>query len=353
VNLSRRDRRAQQVLRSVIGVTLFLSGAPRPAHACDVCAIYTATALQETRSGFWAGIAEQFTRFDTTQIDAHQVENPGEYVNSSTTQVLLGYNFDEQWTLQLTVPFVARDFRRLHDGLLEKGNVGGIGDASLLARYNAFSHTTANSILRLSVLGGLKYPTGDPDDLKEPPDADAPAATSAGSLGSQPPRLTTGRPPPRPHHEEGDPSGIHGHDLALGSGSLDGILGATLFWSYKRLFASGAVQYKITTEGAHDYQFANELSYWGGPGLFVLLQHAYTMALQAEFSGESKGTDTQGGSHDPSTGITALYAGPRIMLTYKRSLQADLGGALPVVQNNTGLQLVPDYRIHGGLIWRF
>jgi hypothetical protein len=345
--------RVLRALQSVIGGALLLSVALRPADACDVCAIYTATALQETRTGFWAGIAEQFTRFDTMQIDAHQVENPGEYLNSSITQLLLGYNFDEQWTLQLSVPFIARDFRRLHDGVLEKGDVGGIGDVSLLVRYNAFSHTTANSILRFSVLGGLKYPTGDPDDLKEEPDEEVPPAGSARGMGSLSQPLTTGPPPPRPHHEEGDPSGIHGHDLTLGSGSLDGIVGATLFWSYKRLFVSGALQYKITTEGAHDYQFANELSYWGGPGAFVLLQHVYTVALQAELSGESKGTDTQGGTHDPSTGITALYAGPRIMFTYKRSLQADLGGALPLIQNNTGLQIVPDYRIHGGVIWRF
>jgi len=332
---------------------LLVGTGSRAARACDVCAIYTATALQETRAGFWAGLAEQFTRFDTETIDGHQVENPGEYINSSTTQLLLGYNFDDRWSLQLTVPFIYRSYRRLHDNVLQKGDVGGIGDVSLLAHYNALTHVTENMILRFGVFGGLKYPTGDASKLKEPRAEEDASEAATRTGGPSAGRLTTAPAPPLPHHSETDPSGIHGHDLALGSGSLDGVFGANLFWSWKRLFTTASVQYKVTTEGAHDYQFANELSYAGGLGAFVLLGHAYTVALQGALSGESKGTDTQHGEHDGGTAVTSLYAGPRLLFTYKRSLQADLGGALPVIQNTSGLQLVPDYRIQGGVIWRF
>ena len=148
-------------------------------------------------------------------------------------------------------------------------------------------------------------------------------------------------------------SAIHGHDLALGSGSVDGIVGAQLFWSWRRVFMMAALQYALRTEGDFDYTHAHDLIWAGGPGEFVFLTEQYTVGIQAELTGESKGNDTLGGVKMTDTAITALYIGPDVRFTWGTSLGANLATDLPLVQNNSGLQAVPNFRLRGGLTWRF
>lgn len=302
------------------------------AYACDVCEIYTATTLQETRTGLWLGVAEQFTHFATLKDSGNQVANPGEHLNSSITQLLFGYSFGPRWSLQASIPLITREFRRMGENGLESGHESGIGDVALLARYNAFSHVSETTTTRISLLAGVKFPVGNSEPLAEELIADG---------------TGNGAPP------EEENSGVHGHDLALGSGSTDAIVGATLFSSWNRLFASASLQYKAAGKGSSEYEFADELSYSGGPGVYALLSPAYTLALQADFSGETKGTDVQSGARVGDSGITSLYLGPRVLFTYGHSLQAEVGSQFPLIQNNSELQLVPDYRIRAGVVWRF
>ena len=86
---------------------------------------------------------------------------------------------------------------------------------------------------------------------------------------------------------------------------------------------------------------------------FALLTHRYSLGLQAVLSGETKGKDTQRGERLADTGITALYVGPGLTFTWGTSLAADVAFDLPAVQDNTAVQIVPDYRVRGGLTWRF
>jgi hypothetical protein len=72
------------------------------ATACDVCAIYFGTALQETRPGLWAGVAQQFTAFDTTQLNGDKVPGRVEWMDSAITQFQLGYNFHPKIGAKLT-----------------------------------------------------------------------------------------------------------------------------------------------------------------------------------------------------------------------------------------------------------
>ena len=144
-----------------------------------------------------------------------------------------------------------------------------------------------------------------------------------------------------------------GHDLTFGSGSVDGIVGAEIYASYRRLFLTVAAQYKMTTEGSFEYQFANDLTWMGGAGYYLLLEHDATLSLAGVLSGETKGNDEQAGVHFDDTAITALYCGPAFDFTWGTSLTAEVAADLPVVQNNTGLQIVPDFRMRGALVWRF
>jgi hypothetical protein len=178
-----------------------------------------------------------------------------------------------------------------------------------------------------TLLAGVKFPTGSTDRLKEEFNE---VEEPVGSL-----------------------SGIHGHDLTLGSGSFDGIIGTGVFGRWRRWFASASVQYAIRSEGDFEYRFANDLTWWGGPGYILLLKDQCTLSLQAVISGEYKGKDTFQGEKAEDTGVTSVYVGPQLNLTWSEHVSAWLAADLPISINNTSLQTVPDYRIRAGLTWHF
>jgi len=83
------------------------------------------------------------------------------------------------------------------------------------------------------------------------------------------------------------------------------------------------------------------------------LSDSFTLSLQANVSGETKGRDTFQGAKAEDTGITAVYLGPEILLTWRDKLSVEFGVDLPVSIDNTALQIVPDWRVRGALTWRF
>lgn len=337
----------------------------RVAGACDVCSIYTATEMREARTGLQIGIGEQATRYKTGLPDATgNTVDKGERLNSFITQLFVGYDFHPKFGLQLNVPIIARDYHRLRnrrlvddqikDGVMTKGNVSGFGDVSLIGILRPWSHVTENTVVRFTLLGGLKMPSGDPGKLVEEQklrrqtEAEAPEepATTA---------ATEGRVASAHHVPEGSPSGINGHDLALGSGSIDGVVGGGVFGSWKRLFTTWSVQHAIRMEGAYRYQYGDETNWFVGVGGYVLLDHDYTLTLQVVTSGKHQGTDTLEGTSTAANGESAtstwVFVGPGMSVTWGTSFYAELAGDLPVVREDDGL--VPEYRVRGGVSWRF
>src|SRR6185369_2561187 len=114
----------------------------------------------------------------------------------------------------------------------------------------------------------------------------------------------------------GPPSGIHGHDLALGSGSYDGIIGTSFYARRGRFFGSAQLQYAIRTTGDFDYRYANDLTWFGGPGYYLLMKDEFTLGLQLAVSGEYKGLDSFQGHDAQDTGVTAVYLGPQLNFTW-------------------------------------
>ncbi len=70
-------------------------------------------------------------------------------------------------------------------------------------------------------------------------------------------------------------------------------------------------------------------------------------------SGESKGQDTSVGIATTDTAETIVYLGPQLNFTWGSNLSAQAGADLPVSIESTGDQVVPDYRVHAALTWRF
>ncbi|MDB6111862.1 MAG: hypothetical protein JWR69_3612 [Pedosphaera sp.] len=312
------------------GLSVILTGAlATPGLACDLCAIYSANqAHGDIGTGFFTGFAEQFSHFGTVQVDGHKVSNPtGQYLDSSISQVFAGYNFDDRFSLQLNVPLIYRSFKRPEGTAIDRGTEFGIGDIALIGGFVPYHYDGIDTSFRWSLLGGLKLPTGSTDRLKEEfNEIDDP---------------------------EAPPSGIHGHDLTLGTGSYDGLVGTSIYTRWKRAFLIANVQYALRTKGDFDYRFANDLTWSGGPGAYLLLTHQYTVAVQAVVSGENKAKDIFQGASAEDTGVTAVYLGPQITATWKDKLSATVGVDLPISIDNTALQTVPDYRVRAGFTWHF
>jgi hypothetical protein len=298
---------------------LLAAACAQPMMACDLCSIYAATEAQGgSGTGFFAGVAEQFTYFNTFQVDGHEVENVGnQYINSSMSQVFAGYNINNQIGIQFNLPIIYREYGYLAN----HGSETGIGDVSLIGNFRLYEKLSEKFTFNWTALGGVKFPTGDSAHLN-------------------------------PQEEDFAP-GIGGHDLTLGSGSFDGLVGTGFFARWKRLFMTAAMQYAIRSEGDFSYQFANDWIWFGGPGVYVLLGHENTLSLQAIVSGESKGQDTIAGVATDDTAITAVYLGPQINFTWSSKLSAQLSADLPVSIVTTGQQVVPNYRVRAAVTWRF
>ena len=179
----------------------------------------------------------------------------------------------------------------------------------------------------LSVLGGVEFPTGDSDRLREEVEEEE----VPGAL----------------------PAGVHGNDLALGSGSFDGIADVAANTRWRRVLFTTEAQYFIRTRGDFGYRFSNELSIGGGPGYYLLFGEDKTLAVQANFNYETKARDRIKSEKRDDGMAMAWYAGPGLILTWGESFSATLNGDLPLRIANREFMTVPDYRVRGGLTWNF
>lgn len=323
--------------------------------------------LRPRTGGFYAAAAEQYTFFGTTKFSGQEVPNAAnQYEQSSITQLIAGYNLNDRLGVQVNVPLIDREYKRPEGFNTDRGSVGGVGDVSLLFNFVAFHKETNFSksfpapgrsrdgkdgkeaapdssgpsdrgqkdfSFSLNLIGGVKFPTGSAGRIKEEfNEVEVEGAT---------------------------PSGIHGHDLALGSGSYDAVLGAGIFTRYKAGFFQANVQYSVRTTGAYDYRYANDVSFDAGPGYFLLQGKRFgglqplTFGAQFIVSGEHKNRDTFRGEIAEDTGTTAVYVGPRLLAGVGNRYIGEIGADLPVRIDNTSFQVVPSYRIRAGVSVKF
>lgn len=324
---------------------------PAVTLACDLCAVYSANHAQGLNSTGWhASVAEQFTHFAILRRDDARVPDElGQRLDSSITQLVIRYDFTPRFGLQLNAPYISRTFRRPEASILEAGHERGWGDSSLLARGVLARRDTARATFVWDAIGGLKFPTGNTTRLaEEANEISSPAAVIHGRAVVDSPKT--------PGHEGHDPaaeSGVHGHDLTLGTGSLDAIVGTSIYVRWDRFFVTSFVQYSLRRRGDYDYRFANDLSWEAAPGAYLFLGHVHTLAAQVVASGERKANDRAGDVTTDDTGITSLFLGPRLSYTHGMRLSIAAGLDFPVRIRNTGLQLTPDYRLRGNLNWSF
>lgn len=302
-----------------------VGGLTRAVIACESCALYIADGAD--RAGFTASVAHQYTRLGTLWDGAHKTGNPiDQYVDSHITQVGIGYSTGGPWHVQFTLPYIDRAFFRPDHSHTEKGRERGIGDVVLAGTYRLLRTTDAHgNEWQLSVLGGVEFGTGDPDRLI----------------------------PANHVHHHFVPSGIHEHDLALGSGSTDWLVGADGRWQHGRWFLRAHLQHELRRPGAYGYRFADETSWELGAGRNVVLTHEHSLAVQALFAGDRKGSDAVSGVAQGDTAANIRYLGARLAGTIGMRFSADASVELPVRIRTSDVMAVPDYRIRAAVNWRF
>ncbi len=337
-------------LHFLLLLILMLGGA-LSSRACDLCGCYTPqleamSDMESATSRFYTAIGEQFTHFGTLQVEGHEIDNPtGQYLNSSITQLVFGYNINSRFALQFNVPLIHRDFKRPEGFEIEDGTESGLGDIALLLKSVLFHYSAGggrsfhvegkNPVAvdrepdftgSFVLLTGVKFPTGDTSRITEEfNEMEIPGAPE---------------------------SGIHGHDLTLGTGSYDGIFGLQSSLRYKALFFEANMQFTLRGDGAYGYDFANDLTWAAGPGYYFVRQRDTIVGLQFAVSGEHKDVDRFRGEPAEDTGVTSVFVGPRLLASRGR-FSAEVAVDLPIDIDNTALQAVPDYRVRGAISFHF
>lgn len=314
-------------------------------RACDLCAVYNADAATgESTQGFSFTISEQFIPYDTVQLDGDEVSAPALdaiYLDRSITHIVPTWNFSDRYGISINLPIIYQRFE--HSQIIpnapfivtESDEEVGLGDASLIGRVTVYKAQSENAACSINVLGGIKFPTGDTDRIEE----EVALTELWEPIGGA-----------EHNHAVG---GVHLRDLALGSGSYDGVFGLTVNSRWRRWFASGQFQYYLRTKGESDYEFGDEWMISGGPGFFVFLEKSFTLGVQALATYDKMNPDELSGNRRPNTGMTAVYLGPQINAAIGANFTVNAGLDIPVEIDNRGLQNVPDFRFHGGVTFRF
>lgn len=339
--------------------------ATEQALACDLCALYTSMQVDSPTAGaIRLSASEQYTQFDKLQYQGHYTENPADqYLNSSVTQVSGQYDMTEQTALQFVAPIISRSYRRVQDNEPISGDVSGFGDMSLLLHYNPIRYSDGKFTARLRFFAGVKAPTGDAHLLGE----EADPQHAHGGSGEDVDHSEDEHDNEHHHsaiaskhngevHDQTEPlvNAIHGHDLALGSGSWDFPLGFGLTTQWNRLIASADAQYNINNIGAFHYRYANSLIWTTSLGAFVYLEDETQVTTRARLSGQWKGFDVgRSGVEYPDTAQNYLFLGPEVNATVASQWQMVLGLDIPVEMQNSDLQVVPTSRLRAALTYKF
>jgi hypothetical protein len=334
---------------------------PLRAHACDPCSVMAASSSNRVApGGFSLGVAQQFTSFGTVQREGREIENVGsQRLDSSITQMLVGVGLTKSWSLHANLPLINRRFRRIEEGELERGTEAGIGDVALIATYRRAGEAWDGGSYSFGISGGLKLPTGDSGQLNESHgqnhsdhDGDHQREMEVitpihGGLDHD-----DGEGPDEDGPYSGVASAIHGHDLALGSGSIDFPIGVDFSVTNGRAFLHSALQYTFRTEGDYNYEYADDLLWDVGPGYYLHLEHDDSVSLKLVLSGEYKRKDLIDGAREGDTRLRSMFIGPALSAHFS-GLHGELAWFIPVDIDNSGTQAVADYRIKASVSYVF
>lgn len=304
-------------------------------YACDPCSLYSVSRLLGSDEGTYTlSLAEQFTKFKS--IDSASRPREGEIGKSfSTTQLGLTYDLTESLGLQLSLPFIYRNFDSYDRFRADSDSEFGIGDMVIGANYALINKRKGEWTFIANSFFGIKLPTGDTGSLANIP-LDSTTSdemllrkdhTSSGALG--------------------------GRALSIGSGSTDFLFGLSAISRFDRFLLLTSAQYTYRTEGSFNYEFADDVVWSFGPGYYLLVEEKYSLATRAVLSGEHKGKDKLNNERLSRSQIGNIYVGPEVILSWKNYLLFDLGADFLISDTGKDSLITPDFRVRSGVSYRF
>lgn len=276
--------------------------------------------------------------------DASAEQEQGLYHQQLTSRMLelmVLYRIDSRLGIRAYVPYYDRTYQTFAvsatsgvSGVLS-GEVRGVGDTTVEATDLVVRAIDGPHLLLGTVLVGMSLPTGESSELVQEEEI-AEGLNPGGHV----------------HTGSGVQTLVHPHDLALGSGSWDGLAGVSLYARSGPWFASGRVIGRERNRGRAGYRYGDSLTWAGGPG-YQLTCGSGMVALQAYLTGEVAAPDHVLGQVVSNSGDTTLFLGPELSGTWDGHLAAETGIDLPLVERTDGQQLMPRYRLHAGIDWSF
>jgi hypothetical protein len=124
--------------------------------------------MQEVLPGFSLSIAQQYTSFDTLQLDGDEIDNfDNERLQSSITQFVVGYTLNPRVQIGLSIPLISRHYRRTTPTGRETGDETGIGDITLLTRWALIQKMFNETLLNVD-LAKKRRPNPTPPPARHP-----------------------------------------------------------------------------------------------------------------------------------------------------------------------------------------
>jgi hypothetical protein len=307
------------------------------AFACDPCSLYNVSRLLGTeKESFTVSLSQQYTRFKNVKDEFRPRD--GEIGRDfNVTQFAVAYDFLDELGIQITLPLIYRNFDFYERFSPSSESEIGIGDMILSANYVPLNYKNDKLFNLLVFTFGVKLPTGDTGSLRNIPGDDAMSSADNAMINK--------------HHTVSGALG--GRALALGSGSIDYLFGASSLNRYGRYLFLANFQYSHRTQGSFNYEFGNDFVWSVGPGYYVYVTEDSTVALRGVLSGEYKEKDTFNNIRVDRSQINNKYLGPEIIISFSNSVIIDTGLDFLVSDRGDSSLIVPSFRIRSGISYRF
>lgn len=216
------------------------------------------------------------------------------------------------------LPFLDKELSLTQNGVRRKLSSTGVGDAALLARFQVFQWDAFQRTTRISLFGGVKFPTGEDDETD--------------TEGN---RLPPG--------------------LQLGTGSVD-FKGGAVFTHAVGAFGINADGIVELNTRANGLRRGNALSYDLALGLRVLpfVYETYPspqINLYLEVNGLLQGHNDLEGKEVVDSGGNLVLLSPGIQFIPFRTFLIEGSVQLPVVEDVNGTQLGTDLAANIGFRW--
>lgn len=283
--------------------------------ACEICTIprlgrqEKLVATEDSDSKwFFEFLAEEQNWDEWEPTEAHLLHEDGHDVHNKTSEYFyhftLGRALNKNVAITVEIPYIIRKSLGVADGKVgNKDKSEGVGDLNLMASYRAIKKDNS----AVSIVGGVKFPTGETDDKDLAGDKFEP-------------------------------------ELQPGSGSYDFLLGGIFEHQIDRVIVKGNVTYSFKNEGDQNFEFGDLFS----TSLFVdyiLNPDSKSFRTKAgiDINYQYAQKDEANGVKDLDSGGRTIFVGPTLTVDASNNISFFANVLFPALQNLGGVHQEMDY----------